>query len=167
MDIAGTYAAMSARAAVAGGGSATSMKNSKGVVISLSAVVEGLNFAFAPRGATISFIWNTFLSGLDQRSSNNREGDAGMRSMCRVTPIGHSTLRYSRGVQTLETHAHGFRPILCNARIDGEAGQIWIIKTLHPIGPLVRLVLNARYLSLRCCPEPAQPQAASETRACF
>jgi hypothetical protein len=53
-DINGTYAAMSAGAAVAGGGSATSMKNSKGVVISLSAAVAGLNFALAPKGVTIS-----------------------------------------------------------------------------------------------------------------
>jgi hypothetical protein len=59
-DIAGTYAAMSAGVAVAGGGSATSMKNSKGVVISLSAAMKGINIALAPRGVTISLYGTPF-----------------------------------------------------------------------------------------------------------
>jgi hypothetical protein len=59
-DIVGTYAAVSVGAAVAGGGGATSMKNSKGVVISLSETMRGVNFALAPKGVTISLYGRPF-----------------------------------------------------------------------------------------------------------
>ncbi len=51
---------MSAGVAVAGGGSESSMKNSKGVVISLSAAIKGINFALAPSRVTISLSGTPF-----------------------------------------------------------------------------------------------------------
>ena len=52
-DINGIYTSISVGAAVAGGASATAMKNSRGVVIQLAATQVGLNFSLAPRGVEI------------------------------------------------------------------------------------------------------------------
>ena len=52
-DIAGTYQAVALGATVAGGGSVSSMKNDKGVVIKLNATSKGLRFTAAPKGITI------------------------------------------------------------------------------------------------------------------
>jgi hypothetical protein len=53
-NITGVYAAASAGAAVAGGASATAMKNSKGVVIQMVSTHVGLNFSLAAKGVTIT-----------------------------------------------------------------------------------------------------------------
>lgn len=53
-DINGVYTAISAGAAVAGGASATAMKNSKGVVIQMASTHVGLNFSLGPKGVTIT-----------------------------------------------------------------------------------------------------------------
>lgn len=53
-DIEGTYTAAEAGATVAGGASATIMKNDKGVVIRMTATRSGLQFSLAPNGVTIS-----------------------------------------------------------------------------------------------------------------
>jgi hypothetical protein len=53
-DINGVYTAVSAGAAVAGGASATAMKNSKGVVIQFAATHVGLNFNLSPNGVKIT-----------------------------------------------------------------------------------------------------------------
>ena len=52
-DFSGTYAAASAGAAVAGGGSGTAMKNDRGVVIRMTSTVEGVQFKLAVEGVTI------------------------------------------------------------------------------------------------------------------
>ena len=53
-DINGVYTAVSAGAAVAGGASATAMKNSKGVVIQMVSTHVGLNFSLGAKGVTIT-----------------------------------------------------------------------------------------------------------------
>ena len=53
-DIAGVYTAVSAGAAVAGGATATTMKNDHGVVIEMVATHTGLNLQLGPHGVTIS-----------------------------------------------------------------------------------------------------------------
>jgi hypothetical protein len=53
-DINGVYTAVSAGAAIAGGASATAMKNSKGVVIQMTSTHIGLNFSLGTKGVTIS-----------------------------------------------------------------------------------------------------------------
>ena len=52
-DIEGTYVAGEIGATVAGGASANSMKNDKGVVINFNTTRAGLQFTVAPKGATI------------------------------------------------------------------------------------------------------------------
>jgi hypothetical protein len=52
-DIEGTYVAGEVGATVAGGVSAQSMKNDKGVVITFHTTRAGLQFTVAPKGATI------------------------------------------------------------------------------------------------------------------
>jgi hypothetical protein len=52
-DIEGTYVAGEIGATVAGGASANSMKNDKGVVIRFNTTRAGLQFTIAPKGATI------------------------------------------------------------------------------------------------------------------
>jgi hypothetical protein len=52
-DIEGTYVAGEIGATVAGGASANSMKNDKGVVIKFNTTRAGLQFTIAPKGATI------------------------------------------------------------------------------------------------------------------
>jgi len=54
-DIGGVYTAVTAGVAVAGGASATAMKNSRGVVIQMAATQAGLNFTLGPKGVTITF----------------------------------------------------------------------------------------------------------------
>ena len=53
-DINGVYTAVSAGVAVAGGASATSMKNSKGVLIQMASTHLGVNFSLGAKGVTIS-----------------------------------------------------------------------------------------------------------------
>jgi hypothetical protein len=53
-DIEGTYQAVSLGATVAGGGSVSTMKNEKGVVIKLNATSRGLRFEAAPKGIKVS-----------------------------------------------------------------------------------------------------------------
>lgn len=53
-DINGVYTAFSAGAAIAGGASATAMKNSKGVVIQMASTHAGLNFSLGPKGVTVT-----------------------------------------------------------------------------------------------------------------
>ena len=53
-DINGIYTAVSAGAAVAGGASATAMKNSNGVLIQMVATHQGLNLSLGPKGVTIA-----------------------------------------------------------------------------------------------------------------
>ena len=52
-DIEGTYVAGELGATVAGGGSVSSMKNDRGVVIEFNTTRAGLQFTIAPKGATI------------------------------------------------------------------------------------------------------------------
>ena len=52
-DINGIYTAVSAGAAVAGGASATTMKNSNGVVIQWVATHQGLNLSLSAKGVSI------------------------------------------------------------------------------------------------------------------
>lgn len=52
-DIQGTYQAAALGATVAGGGSVSTMKNDKGVVIKLNATSRGLRFTAAPSGVKI------------------------------------------------------------------------------------------------------------------
>jgi hypothetical protein len=59
-DINGIYAAASAGAAVAGGASVASMKNSKGVLITMTSTHMGVNFSLAARGVTISLYGTPF-----------------------------------------------------------------------------------------------------------
>jgi hypothetical protein len=54
-DFAGTYAAASAGAALAGGGSGSAMKNDKGVVIRMTSTAEGVQLKLAVEGVTIEF----------------------------------------------------------------------------------------------------------------
>ena len=53
-DISGVYTAVSAGAAVAGGASATAMKNDHGVVIQMVSTQTVLNYSLGPKGVTIS-----------------------------------------------------------------------------------------------------------------
>ena len=53
-DFAGTYTAATAGATVAGGASATIMRNQNGVTIRMSATRQGLQFTLAPEGLTIT-----------------------------------------------------------------------------------------------------------------
>jgi hypothetical protein len=53
-DINGIYTTFSAGVAVAGGASATAMKNSKGVVIQLTSTHVGVNFSLAAKGVEIT-----------------------------------------------------------------------------------------------------------------
>jgi len=53
-DINGIYTAVSAGAAVAGGASATAMRNSNGVVIQMVSTHKGINFSLSAKGVTIS-----------------------------------------------------------------------------------------------------------------
>ena len=53
-DINGIYTAVSAGVAVAGGASATAMKNSNGVVIQMVSTHAGLNFSLGAKGVTIA-----------------------------------------------------------------------------------------------------------------
>jgi hypothetical protein len=53
-DIGGVYTAVSAGVAVAGGATATTMKNDHGVVIEMTATHTGLNFQLGPQGMTIT-----------------------------------------------------------------------------------------------------------------
>jgi hypothetical protein len=53
-DINGVYTAVSAGAAIAGGASATAMKNSNGVLIQMVATHAGVNFSLGPKGVTIA-----------------------------------------------------------------------------------------------------------------
>jgi hypothetical protein len=59
-DINGVYAAASAGVAIAGGASATAMKNSKGVLIQMTSTHMGVNFSLAPKGVTISQYGRSF-----------------------------------------------------------------------------------------------------------
>jgi hypothetical protein len=59
-DINGVYTAVSAGAAVAGGASATAMKNSKGVVIEMASTHVGLNFSLSAKGVTIAMYGTPF-----------------------------------------------------------------------------------------------------------
>jgi len=54
-DLAGTYASVEAGATVGGGGSATALKNDKGVIIHLEATRAGAQFTLAPKGITITY----------------------------------------------------------------------------------------------------------------
>ena len=53
-DINGIYTSISAGAAVAGGASATAMKNSRGVVIQWASTHVGVNFSLAAKGVEIT-----------------------------------------------------------------------------------------------------------------
>ncbi|HJU12673.1 MAG TPA: hypothetical protein VJ728_17440 [Candidatus Binataceae bacterium] len=53
-DINGVYTAVSAGAAIAGGASATAMKNSHGVLIQMVSTHAGLNFSLGPKGVRIT-----------------------------------------------------------------------------------------------------------------
>ena len=53
-DINGTYAAIGTGATIGGGGSAITMKNSKGVVIDIFTTTEGLSLGVGPAGVTIT-----------------------------------------------------------------------------------------------------------------
>jgi len=53
-DIEGTYTALSAGVAVAGGATVTTMKNDHAVVIEMTAMHTGLNLQLGPHGVTIS-----------------------------------------------------------------------------------------------------------------
>ena len=53
-DIEGVYTAVSAGIAIAGGPSATAMKNSKGVTIKMVSHHAGLNFSLGPKGMSIA-----------------------------------------------------------------------------------------------------------------
>ena len=53
-DFNGTYVAASAGAAVAGGASATAMKNQNGVVMKLTSTQKGLKFTLAPEGIKVT-----------------------------------------------------------------------------------------------------------------
>ena len=53
-DFSGVYTAFSAGVAVAGGASATAMKNAHGVVIQMASTHAGLNFSLGPKGVTMS-----------------------------------------------------------------------------------------------------------------
>jgi len=52
-DVEGIYTAVSAGAAVAGGASATAMKNDKGVLIQMASTHVGLNFSLGPLGVEL------------------------------------------------------------------------------------------------------------------
>ncbi len=54
-DFAGKYFAMSAGAAVAGGQSATLLKNERGVTMQLDSKVQGIRFSLAASGVRITF----------------------------------------------------------------------------------------------------------------
>jgi hypothetical protein len=58
-DINGVYTAVSAGAAIAGGASATAMKNSHGVLIQMVSTHAGLNFSLGPKGVRITLANNT------------------------------------------------------------------------------------------------------------
>jgi hypothetical protein len=58
-DINGVYTAVSAGAAIAGGASATAMKNSHGVLIQMVSTHAGLNFSLGPNGVRITLTNNT------------------------------------------------------------------------------------------------------------
>ena len=49
-DVEGIYAALSAGAAVAGGASATAMRNDRGVLIQMASTHAGLDFSLGPKG---------------------------------------------------------------------------------------------------------------------
>jgi hypothetical protein len=53
-DINGIYTAVSAGVAVAGGASATAMKNDKGVVIQMVSTHQGINFSLSAKGVEIT-----------------------------------------------------------------------------------------------------------------
>ena len=53
-DFNGTYVAAQAGIAVAGGVSATAMKNQNGVVMKLTSTQKGLKFTLAPEGTKIT-----------------------------------------------------------------------------------------------------------------
>lgn len=53
-DIAGTYAAVSAGVALAGGGSMTALRNEKGVVIELRSTTVGVDLELGVRGLEVS-----------------------------------------------------------------------------------------------------------------
>jgi outer membrane immunogenic protein len=53
-DFSGNYVSISAGAAVAGGGSATTLRNQNGVVIDGIATAQGLRFTLAPGGVNIT-----------------------------------------------------------------------------------------------------------------
>jgi hypothetical protein len=53
-DINGIYTAVAAGAAIAGGASATAMKNSKGVVIQMVSTHAGINFSLSAKGVSIA-----------------------------------------------------------------------------------------------------------------
>jgi hypothetical protein len=53
-DINGIYTAVSAGAAIAGGASATAMKNDKGVVIQMVSTHQGINFSLSAKGVRIT-----------------------------------------------------------------------------------------------------------------
>jgi hypothetical protein len=57
-DINGIYTAVSAGAAIAGGASATAMKNSRGVLIQMVSTHAGLNFSLAAKGVKITLANN-------------------------------------------------------------------------------------------------------------
>jgi hypothetical protein len=57
-DLNGVYTAVSAGVAVAGGASATSMKNSKGVLIQMTSTHMGVDFTLAAKGVSISLYGN-------------------------------------------------------------------------------------------------------------
>jgi hypothetical protein len=59
-DIAGVYTAAAAGVAVAGGASATAMKNSKGVLIQMTSTHVGVNFSLSVKGVTISLYGKSF-----------------------------------------------------------------------------------------------------------
>ena len=52
-DFAGTYTAVEAAGALAGGGGAAAMKNQKGVVMKIKSTQQGLKFKLAPEGLTV------------------------------------------------------------------------------------------------------------------
>jgi hypothetical protein len=53
-DFDGVYAAVSAGAAIAGGATATTMRNDHGVVIQMVSTDTGLNFQLGPKGVTLT-----------------------------------------------------------------------------------------------------------------
>jgi hypothetical protein len=59
-DINGVYTAVAAGVAVAGGASATAMKNSKGVLIQMASTHLGVNFSLGAKGVTISLYGTPF-----------------------------------------------------------------------------------------------------------